>query len=121
MKKLTLILIMGLLGSTLFASTDLTGTWDTGMENTQVKIFEKEGVYVGEIVSSDNPDAVIGKQLIKDLKETNGKWKGQLFAAKKQKWVNAVMELEDDILKITIKAGLAKKIVEWKKVEPDKE
>jgi hypothetical protein len=31
------------------------------------------------------------------------------------------MELEDDILKITIKAGLAKKIVEWKKVEPDKE
>jgi hypothetical protein len=87
------------------------------MENTLVKIFEKEGVYFGEIVSSDNPNAEIGKQLIKDLMRENGKWKGKLYVIKKKKWVNAVMELEDSYVKITIKAGFRKKTIEWKKVE----
>jgi len=117
MKKLFLVLIFSLLGSALVAQTDLTGTWDTGKDSTLVKIFEKEGVHFGEIVSSDNPKAEIGKQLIKDLKNEDGEWKGKLYAAKKQKWVDAVMKLEDGDLKITVKQGFMKKTIEWKKVE----
>jgi hypothetical protein len=117
MKKLIAVLIFSLFGSALFAQTDLAGNWDTGMENTLVKIFEKKGVYFGEIVSSDNPEAEIGKQLIKDLMHENGKWKGKLYAVKKKKWVNAVVELEDGHMKITIKAGFKKKTIEWNKVE----
>lgn len=121
MKKLFAVLIFSLLGSALFAQNDLTGTWDTGKDSTLVKIYEKEGVYFGEIVSSDNPKAEIGKQLIKDLKNEDGEWKGKLYAAKKKKWVDAEMELEDDNLKITVKAGFVKKTIEWKKVEANKE
>jgi len=121
MKKLIAVLIFSLLGPALFAHTDLTGTWDTGMENTLVKIFEKEGVYFGEIVSSDNSKAEIGKQIIKDLKNEDDEWKGKLYVIKKKKWVNAVMELEDGHMKITIKAGFKKKTIEWKKVEPNME
>jgi hypothetical protein len=112
---------MSLLGSMLFAHTDVTGTWDTGQENTLVKIFEKEGVYFGEIVSSDNSKVEIGKQLIKDLMYKKGKWKGKLYAIKKKKWVNAEMELEDGNMKIKIKAGFSRKTLKWKKVEPNKE
>jgi len=117
MKKLFLVLIFSLLGSALFAQTDLTGTWDTGKDSTLVKIFEMEGVYLGEIVSSDNPKAEIGRQLIKDLKNEDGEWKGKLYAVKKKEWVDAKMELEGSNLKITIKAGFFKKTIEWKKVE----
>jgi hypothetical protein len=116
MKKLFVVLTISLLGSALFAQTDLTGTWNTGMDNTLVKIFEKDGVYWGEIVFSDNPKAEIGKQLIKDLKNEDGERKGKLFAPKKKEWVDAEMDLEDDNLKITIKAGFFKKTITWKKV-----
>jgi uncharacterized protein (DUF2147 family) len=116
MKKLFLVLIFSLLSSALFAQTDLTGTWNTGKDNTLVKIFEKDGVYVGEIESSDNPKAEIGKQLIKDLRNEDDEWAGKLYAIKKKEWVDAEMELIDDNLKITIKAGFFKKTIEWKKV-----
>jgi uncharacterized protein (DUF2147 family) len=109
-----------LLGSALFSQTDLTGTWDTGKDNTLVKIFEKEGVYLGEIVSSDNPEA-IGKQIIKDIMHKDGEWKGKLYAAQKKKWVDAKMNLEDDNLKIAIKAGFFKKTIKWKRVKSTKE
>jgi uncharacterized protein (DUF2147 family) len=116
MKKLLFVLIFCLLGSVLFAQTDLTGTWNTGKENTLVKIYEKEGVYFGELISSDNPKAQIGRQLIKDLKNEKGEWKGKLYAPKKKEWVDAEMDLVDDDLNITIKAGFFKKTIEWKKV-----
>lgn len=117
MKKLFLVLIFSLFGLTLFAQTDLTGTWNTGKDSTLVKIFANEGVYFGEIVSSDNPKAEIGKQLIKDLKNEDGAWKGKLYAVKKKEWVDAVMELEDGNLKITVSVGFRKKTIEWEKVE----
>ena len=121
MKKFYLVLFFCLLSSALFAQGDLTGTWNTGKENTLVKIFEKEGVYFGEIVSSDNPKAVIGKQIIKDLKKEDNEWKGKLYAIKKKKWVNAKMVLENEKLIITVKAGIIKKKIKWKKVELNKQ
>ena len=121
MKKLFVVLIFSLLGSSLFAQTDIIGTWNTGEENTLVKIVEKEGEYFGEIVSSDNPKVEIGKQIIKDLKNKEGVWNGKLYAVRKKEWVDAEMSLEDDTLKINIKAGFRKKTVEWIKVESTKE
>jgi uncharacterized protein (DUF2147 family) len=121
MNKLFLILIFSLLGSVLFAQTDLTGTWDTGKENTLVKIYEKEGVYLGEIISSDNPKAEIGTQLIKDLNNEDGEWRGQLYAIKREKWVDAEMELEEGILKIKVSAGFRSRTVEWTKVKSEAE
>jgi uncharacterized protein (DUF2147 family) len=121
MNKTIMIITLCFLGAALYAQTEITGIWNTGKDNTLVKIYEKDGVYLGEVVSSDNPKAEIGKQIIKDLKNKGGKWKGKLYAAKKKKWFNAKMDLEDDNLKITVKSGLFKKTIEWKKVESNKE
>jgi hypothetical protein len=121
MKKLFSVLIFCLLGSVVYAQTDVTGTWDTGKYSTHVKILEKEGVYTGEIAASANPQAIIGTQLIKDIENEKGKWKGKLFAAKIQKWVDAEFKPEESVLKITVKAGLMKKTIEWKRIVPTEE
>jgi len=117
MKKYFFIWIFSLLGSALFAQDDLTGSWNTGKQNTIIKIFEKEGVYFGELISSDNPKAIIGKQLIKDVKNDDGEWKGKLFAVKKKEWVDAEFDMKEDNLEITISVGFFTKTIEWKKVK----
>ena len=121
MKKLFVVLMICLCGSVLFAQSDLTGKWHTGKENTLVKIYETKGEYFGEIVSSDNPKVQIGKKIVKDLKNKKGKWKGKLFAVKKQEWVDAEFKPKNDILEITVKVGFFTKTVEWNKVKTEME
>jgi uncharacterized protein (DUF2147 family) len=78
-------------------------------------------VYLGEIISSDNPKAEIGTQLIKDLNNEDGEWRGQLYAIKRETWVDAEMELEEGILKIKVSAGFRSRTVEWTKVKSEAE
>lgn len=120
MKNLFVILTISLFVSNLFAQSDLSGTWYTGAANTLVKIHTLEGEVFGEIVSSDNPKAKIGKKIIKDLKQEDSNWEGKLYAAKKKEWYDAEIELKDDYLEITISVGYFSKTSKWKKVESDK-
>ncbi len=121
MKKVVVLFALILLGSSLLAQDDLSGSWDTGEHNTVVKIFEKEGVYVGEIISSDKSAEAVGKQIIKDLKKDEGEWEGKLYAARKKKWVDAKMSREDETLKIKVKVGFMSKTIEWKKAKTETE
>ncbi len=115
MKNLFLVLFFSVCSFTLFAQSNLSGTWNTGKYNTLVKIYKNEAVYIGKIISSDNPKAKIGKLLIKDLKLDNGEWKCQLYAPKRKEWYDAEMEKDGDILEITVSVGFFSKTVEWKK------
>jgi hypothetical protein len=121
MKKFVLSMILFLFSTTLFAQNDLTGTWNTGKENTLVKIYEKEGLHFGEIVSSDNPKVKIGKQIIKNVELDGDEWEGELFAVKKQEWYDAEFKPEGENMEITIKVGFFSKTVEWKKVVIEEE
>jgi uncharacterized protein (DUF2147 family) len=118
MKKVHFFLLIVLLSPALFAQTELTGTWSTGEQNTLIEIVENDGVLSGEILSSDNPKAIIGKQVLKEIKKDDDEWRGKIFAAKKKKWYGARLTPEEDILKITVKSGFISKTVEWKRVEP---
>ena len=42
-------------------------------------------------------------------------WKGKLFAAKKGKWMDAVLKVKDNQLLITVEAGLMSKTIKWAK------
>ena len=115
MKKILLILIFCLTGSSGFAQGDLTGTWDTRIQDTLVKIYEKDGQYFGKIISSDHPKVEIGKQIVKIFKHEDGEWKGKLYVPKQKKWFDAKMDIKDDGLKITISVGFFHKTIAWKK------
>ena len=97
------------------AQDSITGTWNMGQENTVVEITEANGMYGGNIVSSDNSKAKIGNQILKDIKPNGGKWKGKMYSPKKDKWFDAVLEPNGDQLLVTVKAGVMSKTLEWKK------
>ena len=100
---------------TMYAQQSLVGTWNMGKDNTKIEITEENGVYGGKIVSSDNDQAKIGSQLLKDIKLVGGAWKGKMFSPKKNKWYNAVLEEKGDQLLVTIKAGMMSKSLNWMK------
>ena len=101
-----------------FALADLEGLWNTGKENTIITIHQEDGNMLGEIVSSDNPKAKPGTNLIKDLKKDGEVWKGRLFAPKKRKWVDATFTRQGDNLNVLVKVGFSSNSVDWKLVRP---
>ncbi len=115
MKSIFLMTIFSLIVSSLFAQSDITGTWNTGDQNTHVKIENQEEVLTGKIISSDNPKAKPGSLLIKEVKLKRGKWKGQLYAPKKEEWYDAEFTKKGNKLEIVISVGFMSKTVEWTK------
>ncbi|MEL6655311.1 MAG: hypothetical protein AAFP77_13780 [Bacteroidota bacterium] len=97
----------------LSAQQSIAGVWNTGNDNTKIEIAEVDGIYEGKILSSDNDKAPIGKRLLKDVQLVDGEWKGKLYAAKREEWMDAVLEAIGDQLAITVKAGWVSRTVEW--------
>ena len=115
MKKITLILFAFFDTLTMNAQQSIAGIWDMGDDNTKIEITENNGAYFGKIVSSDNTQATIGKQILKDVKFNNGEGKGKMYAARKGKWYDAVIKEKGNQLDVTIKVGFMSKTLNWKK------
>ena len=95
----------------------LEGKWQTGVDNTVIETYQKDGAWFGKIVSSDNAKAKIGADILKDFKEDGDTWKGQLYAAKKGKFLDAVITPAKDKLLIEVSSGMFSKSLEWVKVK----
>jgi uncharacterized protein (DUF2147 family) len=119
MKSILLIAIFGLIGSSVFAQSDIRGTWNTGEQNTLVEIGQEGESYTGKVISSNNDKLKPGTLLIKDVKLKKNKWKGQLYAPKKGEWYKAEFTNKGNILEIVLSVGFMSKTVEWTK-EGDK-
>jgi len=100
---------------TMNAQQSLAGIWNTENDNTKIEITAVNDVYEGKIVSSDNAKAKIGKQILKEVKSVDGEWKGKLFAAKRGKWMDAILEEKGNQLQVTVKAGWMSKTLAWRK------
>lgn len=113
LRNVFLVLVISLLSINSFAQSDVAGDWIVGKQNTVVKIEKDNGLYIGKIISSDNPDAEIGKLLVKELKEEKDTWEGQIYAPKRKEWYEAEFLRIGDMLKIEITVGFFSKTVEW--------
>lgn len=100
----------------LVAQDSLAGAWQTGEDNSVVKVTEQDGVYSGKLVSSDNPKAKMGTEILKDFRQADGAWKGSLYAAKRGKWYKASIVPSANTLNIIVSAGIVTQKVTWKKV-----
>jgi len=93
------------------------GTWQTGKDNTLIETYQKEGAWFGKVISSDNPKAKIGNDIIRDVRQKDGKWKGKFYVAKRDRLVDAVLEPGNDQLSIEISAMGRSRTLVWKKVK----
>ena len=97
----------------LHSQTTLAGICNTGNENSKIEITEVDGVFSGTLISSDNENAPIGTQLLTDMKPNDDGWKGKLYAPRRGEWYDALLEVEGNVLEITIGSGFLSKTVEW--------
>ena len=114
MKNLVLLIVMFFTTISMNAQS-LAGVWNTGEDYTKIEISEDNGVYNGKIHYSDNAKAKIGNLILKDVKFSNGKGEGKIYAAKKRKWYDAILEENGNKLNITIKVGFMSKTLTWEK------
>lgn len=118
MKKLKNVItgiLMTIFSFTSYAQSpsDIEGEYIVGKQNTVVKIERQEGVYTGKIISSDNPNVKIGKLMVKDLKGKKGKWKGKIYAPKRNEWYDAEFKNKRNKLYVEVSVGFFSKTVEW--------
>ncbi|HMB59022.1 MAG TPA: DUF2147 domain-containing protein [Xanthomonadales bacterium] len=99
--------------SALAAEPGLDGNWQTGEDNTVVSVSAQDGVYTGKLVSSDNPKAKVGTEILRNVSLVDGVWKGSLYAPKRDKVMDAVITPATDELSIKVSAGLVRKTVTW--------
>ncbi|MDT0620387.1 hypothetical protein [Croceitalea vernalis] len=118
MKNIATIFFL-LFGIITMNAQSLEGLWNTGKENTTVKIKKTGDLFEGLLDSSDNKEAPIGKLLIKDIKKSDDFYEGKIYVVKKKKWYNAKFEPKNNVLIITIYSGWMKKTVEWEKQNKD--
>ena len=115
MKHITLLFCTLLLAVTMHAQQSMAGIWNMGEDNTKIEITEDGDTFVGKIHSSDNANAKIGNLILKDVKFSDGKGKGKMYAAKKGKWYDAVLKDEGEYLTVKIKVGMMSKTLKWTK------
>lgn len=113
MKNLLLIFTFIFIAIGLGAQELTEGIWLTGEENTKIETYKKDGAWYGRIVSSDNPKATIGQDILQQFINEKGKWTGKLYAAKRDKLLDAVIKPSDDKLDISVSAGFFKKNLKW--------
>ena len=117
MNKLLLLVLLTLSSSHLFAQVMSAERWNTGEENTVIETYQKDEMWYGKIISSDNPNAKIGKDILQGFVKSKDQWEGKLYAARKGKLVDAKIVPNDSEMKITVSAGMFKKKLSWQRTE----
>jgi uncharacterized protein (DUF2147 family) len=100
------------------AQSGLEGVWNTGEDNSKVEIFEQDGEYFGKLISSDNPKAKMGTEILRNFSQVNGIWQGTIYAVKRDKLYKASITPAGDTLKIAVSAGMVTQKLSWTKTTP---
>lgn len=115
MKKIPLLILL-LFGAIGMNAQSIEGLWNTGKENTVVRIEKVSSEFEGKIHSSDYAKATKGKLIIKDVKYNNNTYKGKLYLIRRNRWIDAEFAPNKNSLIVTVSAGFQKKTMEWKSV-----
>jgi uncharacterized protein (DUF2147 family) len=97
------------------AQQRITGQWNSGRENSIVKIYQVDGEYYGKVITSDRKEA-IDKLALKDLNIQGTSWSGKIYIFKRQKWFDVTIEPTESTLILTISNGILQRQIEWAKV-----
>ncbi len=104
---------------------DLIGTWTNDFDHAIME-FKKEGdTYVGillkpaeghELDKNGNPRKK--EKIIKGLKYENGSYvDGEIFITKFDKYMNCAIKPNGDTFELTVRFGLMKRTVEWRRLK----
>lgn len=117
MKKTAVFLMVLFTSLSTYAQSPIEGLWATGKDNTMVEIRGTDDVLEGKIQDSDNAKAEAGTRIIKNLREEDGSYKGELYIIRMQRWVKATFSPKGEKLIVTVSAGFRSKTIEWERAD----
>lgn len=117
MKKTAVFLMVLFTSFSAYTQSPIEGVWATGKDNTMIEIRGTDDVLEGKIQASDNPKAEVGTRIIKNLREDDGSYKGELYIIKMQRWVHATFSPNGEKLIVTVSAGFRSKTIEWERAD----
>jgi uncharacterized protein (DUF2147 family) len=113
LRIMILVTVLSLFSITVFSQNDISGRWNTGDQNTVIKIEQQDGVYIGKIISSDNPEVKQGKVILKDVKPKKDGWTGKIYAPRRGEWYDADITINGNKMKLEMSVGFFSKYIEW--------
>jgi hypothetical protein len=115
MQNLIFIITFKLLIVNLPTDNELKGTWHTGRNNTLIEIYNKDNALYGKVISSDNPEAPVGKDVLEKITRDGDTWKGTMYSWKKDRRADVTLETTGNSLKIKIDVGLFPFTLLWER------
>lgn len=118
LRSIVLATMFSLLSIAVFSQTDISGKWNTGDQNTIVEIEQQDGIYIGRIISSDNPKVKQGNVILKDVKPKKDSWTGKIYAPRRGEWYDAKISTSGNKMTLEMSVGFYSKTIEWTKHNP---
>ena len=94
-----------------------TGIWLTGNDGSKIETYQKDGLWFGKLVASDNENAPLGTEVLRNFSLKDGVWQGEVYSIKRDQLANATIAPSDEALTIEISIAFFSKTLTWKKEE----
>lgn len=99
------IFIIIILFTFIQATNSPIGTWEYKQDKSRMEIINRDGKLSGSLIFSRNPNRNSGNKIIKNMEFREGKWRGEFYLYKSDRWVNAIFEIKRNLLHIEYKYG----------------
>lgn len=96
----------------------IVGDWKPTDMDVDIRIFPKDGKFVGGVVKAGNP-ALINTELLREIQfdPASGIWRGEVFALKRGEFVPMTIKITANGFEMVAGSGFMSKTVEWVRVQ----
>jgi hypothetical protein len=96
----------------------IVGDWKPTDMDVDIRIFPKDGKYVGGVVKAANP-ALVNSELLREIQfdPAAGMWRGEIFALKRGEFVPMTIKMTATGFEMVAGSGFMSKTVEWVRVQ----
>ncbi len=100
------------------ASSKILGCWKDEDQGAVVEVTQKNGVFVGRLISTPHREVKLGIAIFRGLKfdAAENRWVGRVYAPRRDSTYNATFQVKGNILKMKVTFGLLWKNVKWYQV-----
>ncbi len=100
------------------AADAIVGDWKPTDMDVDIRIFPKDGKYVGGVVKAANP-ALVNSEMLREIQfdPASGMWRGEVFALKRGEFVPMTIKITANGFEMVAGTGFMSKTVEWVRVQ----
>ena len=96
----------------------IVGDWKPTDMDVDIRIFPKDGKYVGGVVKAANP-VLVNTEMLREIRydPASNMWRGEVFALKRGEFVPMTIKITANGFEMVAGSGFMSKTVEWVRVQ----